>query len=60
MSQKQALAKKFDLVHQTVSPRKRVGSRDETSPEEGEEKEHMVHTICSSPSSVPGKEAIDR
>ena len=30
MSQKHALAQKFDLVHQTVSPRERVGSGDET------------------------------
>ena len=30
MSQKYALPKKFDLVHQIVSPRERVGSGDET------------------------------
>ena len=31
MSQKRALAQEIDLVHQTVSPRERVGSGHETS-----------------------------
>ena len=31
MLQKRALLKKFNLVYQSISPRKRVGSGDETT-----------------------------
>ena len=33
---------KFDLVHQTISPRERVGSEDETRVDVGEKREFIV------------------